>query len=253
MKEGRKKQHRTYREKHNKERFRFFNSIVQESDLHIGIDPGVYSAEVEETALSEIRRIRKVLSSYFARFPDFLTSLKPVERDMEDPFEIREMKKAAIKAAVGPMAAVAGLTSEVTGRKLSAKYFPQEIIVENGGDIWVKVKEPLFVEIYAGDSPLSGRLMLKVPPEKTPVGICTSSGTVGHSFSFGKADAVVISCCDTALADALATSVCNIIKTPDDLEKAGRFMAQFTEILSAVIIIEDRVYASGCFEVLPVK
>jgi uncharacterized protein len=246
-------QHRTYREKHNQERFRFFNSIVQESDLHIGIDPGSYSAEVEETAMSEIRRIRKVLESYFSRFPEFLTSLKPLERDMEDPFEIRNMKNAATKACVGPMAAVAGLTSEIVGRKLLAKYFPGEIIVENGGDLWVKVKEPLFVEIYAGNSPLSGKLMLKVPPEKTPVGICTSSGTVGHSLSFGKADAVVISCKDTSLADALATAVCNMIKTSEDIEKAGRFMSQFSEILSAVIMIEDKVYASGCFEVLPVS
>jgi uncharacterized protein len=245
--------HRTYREKHNQERFRFFNAKVHESDLHVGIDPSVYSFDVESTAQNEIMRIRKVLESCFSRFPEFLTSLKPLNHDMEDPFEIRDMKKAALKAGVGPMAGVAGLISELVGRKLLSKYFPKEIIVENGGDIWTKVKEPLFVEIFAGDSPLSGKLMLKIPPEKTPVGICTSSGTVGHSFSFGKADAVVISCQDASLADALATAVCNIVKTEDDIEKAGAYMSGFKEILSAVIIIGDKVYVSGSFDIMPAK
>jgi len=246
-------EHRTYREKHNQERFRFFNAVVQESDLHIGIDPCVYSKEVEDLAVSEIKRVRKILLSYFERFPDFLTSLNPIKKDLEDPFEIREMKNSAIRAGVGPMAAVAGLTSEIVGKKLVSKYFPREIIVENGGDLWAKVEHPLFVEIFAGNSPLSGKLMLKVPPEKTPIGICTSSGTVGHSLSFGKADAVVISTKNTALADALATAVCNIMKTPDDIEKAGNFMSQFPEIVSVAIIFGEKIYAFGGFEILPVK
>lgn len=251
MKNSIKWTNRIYREKHNQERFRFFNTTVHESDLHIGIDPAVYSVDVENTAQNEVKRIRKVLESYFSRFPEFLTSLKPLNHDMEDSFEIRDMKKAALKAGVGPMAAVAGLTSELAGRKLLAKYYPKEIIVENGGDIWAKIKEPLFVEIFAGESPLSGKIMLKIPPEKTPLGICTSSGTVGHSFSFGKADAVVISCHDASLADALATAVCNIMKTENDIEKAGNYMSGFREILSAVIIIGDKVYVSGSFDIHP--
>ena len=251
MKNNAKWINRFYREKHNKERFHFFNAVVYESNLHIGMDPGSYSIEAENTAVNEIKRIRKVLESYFARFPDFLTSLEPLSPDMDDTFEVRDMKKATFKAGVGPMASVAGLTSELVGRKLLAKYYPKEVIVENGGDIWAKTKEPLFVEIFAGDSPLSRKLMIKIPPEKTPVGICTSSGTVGHSLSFGKADAVVISCHDTALADAFATAVCNLVKTPDDIKKAGEYMSRFKEILSAVIIIGDKVYASGSFDILP--
>jgi uncharacterized protein len=243
---------RTYRSVHNSERFRFFNATVFESDLHIGVDNASFDSSLIESVTCEIQRTREILSEYNRLNSTFFSSLTPLKSDDSAKAEVKSMLKAGLLANVGPMAAVAGLTSETVGRKLMGKFSVKEIVVENGGDIWTSVKEPLLVEILAGNSLLSGKLALKIPPEKTPLGICTSSGTVGHSLSFGKADAVVICAHDAAIADAFATAVCNIVKTGSDLDKALDFTSQFKEILSTVIVINDKIAVSGEFEIVPV-
>lgn len=248
-----KGQFRTYRSEHNDERFRFFRVEVFESDLHLGVDKPSFVPEMVISARDEIIRIRELLNSRIAKDRSFLTSLKPLEMDSSAESEVQSMLAAGIKAKVGPMAAVAGLTSERVGRYLIEKFNISEIVVENGGDIWASVKEPLFVEILAGNSPLSGKIALKIPPERSPLGICTSSGTVGHSLSFGKADAVVICAADCAVSDAFATAVCNMVKSEYDIEKTLEFVQSIPEIISAVIVINDKIAVSGEFEIVPVR
>lgn len=242
---------RTYRSFHNTERFRFFNVAVFESDLHIGVDTASFSPSLIESATEEIGEIRKMLNDYSKLNCMFFPSLNPLLLDDSAETEVRSMLNAGIRANVGPMAAVAGVTSETVGRKLFEKFQLKEIVVENGGDIWASVNELLFVEILAGNSVLSGKLALKIHPGKTPLGICTSSGTVGHSLSFGKADAVVICAHDAAIADAFATAVGNIVKTESDIGKALEFTSQFKEILSTVVVINDKIAVSGEFEIVP--
>ncbi|MBP7434249.1 UPF0280 family protein [bacterium] len=241
---------RTYRSLHNIERFRFFNATVFESDLHIGVDNASFDHSLIEFVTCEIQRTREILNEYNILNSTFFSSLTPLPLDDSAETEISSMLKAGIIASVGPMAAVAGLTSETVGKRVLENFPIKEIVVENGGDIWASVKETLFVEILAGNSPLSGKLALKIPHGKTPLGICTSSGTVGHSLSFGKADAVVICAHDASIADAFATAVCNIVKTESDIDKALEFTSQFKEILSTVIVINDKIAVSGEFEIV---
>lgn len=134
------------------------------------------------------------------------------------------------------MASVAGAIAEFVGSELSA--FSPEIIVENGGDIYLKSSKTRLVGIYAGKSPLTGKIGLEINGQDTPLGICTSSGTVGHSLSFGKADAVVVLSKSATLADAAATAIGNLIVEPDDIPKGIEF-AKGIEGLKAVIIIKD--------------
>ena len=89
------------------------------------------------------------------------------------------------------MAAVAGGIAECVGQGLLDAGH-KEIIVENGGDLFLSRSVALTVSIFAGQSPLSNRLGLNIVPEQMPLGICTSSGTVGHSLSFGLADSVTV-------------------------------------------------------------
>ena len=100
------------------------------------------------------------------------------------------------------------------------------MIVENGGDIFLKINQTRKVGIYAGDSPFSEKIALEVDPRPAPFSVCTSSGTVGHSFSFGKADAVVVIAASACLADAAATAIGNVVKEVTDIEaglkQAGR-------------------------------
>jgi ApbE superfamily uncharacterized protein (UPF0280 family) len=152
-------------------------------------------------------------------------------------------------AGVGPMAAVAGAIAEAIGRDLLA--FSPEVIVENGGDIFLKISKKRLVGIYAGQSSFTKGIALEIMPRETPLGICTSSGTVGHSLSLGSADAVTVLSPSAALADAAATALCNVVKAKDDIPQAIE-KAQGIEGLRGVIVIAgDEIGVWGRVKIVP--
>jgi len=160
------------------------------------------------------------------------------------------MLQAAMLAQVGPMAAVAGAIAEKVGVDLLTH--TQQIVVENGGDIFLKVSKDLTIGIYAGNSPLSDKIGLKILLSHTPLGVCTSSGTVGHSLSFGKSDAVTVIAQSTPLADAAATAIGNLVKEKRDIEK-GLELAKFIKgIHGALIIVNDQFGAWGNIEIVSI-
>ena len=163
----------------------------------------------------------------------------PVAPKETHPYIVERMCDAAQKANVGPMAAVAGAFSELVGLKLLEH--SKEVIVENGGDLFIKSDSIRKIGIYAGKSPLSGKIALEIKPENTPIGVCTSSGTVGHSLSFGRADAVVIVSKDTFLADAAATATGNMVKDAEDIEKAISFASSINGVIGVLIISGDKM------------
>ncbi len=69
------------------------------------------------------------------------------------------------------------------------------------------------------------------------MGICASSGTVGHSLSFGKADAVVALSKDALLADAAATAIANRVCSKDDIEPAIETAQKIPGVSGIVILI----------------
>jgi len=144
---------------------------------------------------------------------------------------------------VGPMAAVAGAIAECVGRELLT--FSPEIIVENGGDIFIKTVRKRTVGVYAGESPLTGKIGLEIEAGDTPLGICTSSGTVGHSMSLGRADAVVVLSASTALADAAATAIGNRVNQSTDIDAAIEFGRNIGGLKGIVIIVGKSVGAWG--------
>jgi len=211
-----------------------FTAMVKETDLYIRA-----RRNLSRKALKAILKYRTPIEHYIARHPSFLSALEPIPVAQDAPQVIKEMAWAAEKVGVGPMAAVAGVIAEYVGRELLA--FSSEVIVENGGDLFLKSSKLRLVGIYAGESPFTGKIVLEIEPEETPLGICTSSGTVGHSLSFGSADAVIVLSPSTALADAAATGIGNLIKEIADIPKGIEF-AQGIEGLKGVVIIKgDRM------------
>ena len=97
------------------------------------------------------------------------------------------------------------------------------------------------MSIFAGRSPLSQKIILEIETPKNYVGVCTSSGTVGPSLSFGKADAVTVISNSVLLADAAATAVGNIIKTKEDIEQGLIYAQKIKSIKGVVIIKEDKM------------
>lgn len=119
------------------------------------------------------------------------------------------------------------------------------MIIENGGDIFLKVTHPAKVGIYAGGSALTRKLNLRISPGQTPLGICASSGTVGHSLSFGNADCVVILAGSAFLADAAATAVANRVQTKADLARTIEFARSIKGVKGAVVILKNNLASWG--------
>ncbi len=215
-----------------------FNVTEKETDLYIRA-----TSNLQRKAHRLVLKYRYQMESYIKRNPSFQTSLKPVAVPEHAPAIVRQMAQAGQQAGVGPMAAVAGAIAECVGRELLT--FSPEIIVENGGDIFLKIKKSRVVGIFAGDSPLTGKIGLEIDARDTPLGICTSSGTVGHSLSYGKADAVIVVAADTALADAAATAIGNRVNKPDDTDIALEFAQGIGGLKGAVIISGEKAGVWG--------
>jgi uncharacterized protein len=221
-----------------------FEVVVAETDLHI-------SAERDMSALARTAVIeaRFEIESFIQTNPVFATTYRPYPVSDMAPLIVCRMAEAAAKADVGPMAAVAGAVAEYVGRKLMPE--SAEVIVENGGDIFIAAASERRMAVYAGESPLSNKIVLIIKPEMTPLGICTSSGTVGHSKSFGRADAAVVMSPNTALADAWATALGNMVHSVDDLEKAVTTAQNAPGLTGALVIKDDKLSAWGSIEIEP--
>jgi ApbE superfamily uncharacterized protein (UPF0280 family) len=205
---------------------------VKETDLHI-----LAAKNVTEEAYHFVHRYRNQLENYIAEHPGFLTALVPLEQDSLAPPIVKGMLKAAAAAAVGPMAAVAGAIAEYVGRDLLNSGL-QEVMVENGGDIFLKRNRESVAAIFAGQSPLTQKVGIRVPASLMPVGLCTSSSTVGHSLSLGKADSVTVLAPSALLADAAATRFGNEVKAGDQrsINETLAVAGTIPSILGVVII-----------------
>jgi len=223
-----------------------FNVTVKETDLYIRANKNLRSK-----ALKLVLKYRNLIERYIERHPAFLSSLAPLSVTEDAPLIVTAMLEATSKVGVGPMASVAGAIAEFVGTDLVA--FSPEVIIENGGDIYLKSLSQRVVGIYAGKSPLTGKVGLEIKGEETPLGVCTSSGTVGHSLSFGKADAVVVLSPSATLADAAATAIGNIIKQPDDIPRGIEFAQGVAGLKGLVIIKDDRMGIWGEVKICPIS
>ena len=217
--------------------------IANETDIRVTTNKRVDKDFIEE----KIRLCRMDIEKYINKDHRFLTALKPLSVELNAPLIIRVMAEEARKANVGPMATVAGAISESLGRDLLKQGY-KDVIVENGGDIFLKTRKTRLIGIYSGRSKLWDDLCLKITPKETPLGICTSSGTIGHSLSFGSADSVVILSKSVSLADAVATATCNRIKSKQDLARALDFARQVKGVLGVVIILKNNLVSWGKVE-----
>ena len=230
------------------DRFRFFTVQHMETDLWIGVDKESYVVTMPEVVYKQVIQIRQEFNNYYRIDPDFFTSLKPVIPAKSVNNYIFRMCKASSRTGVGPMAGIAGLFAEEIGKKLLEKFSIRELVIENGGDCFISVQEPLIVHIFAGESPLSEKVGIIIQKSSSSLGICTSSGKIGHSKSFGKADAVMVVSPDTVLADQYATAICNQIQSREDIEKELNVIEQNDELYAVAIVMENKIGYRGNFE-----
>jgi len=197
-----------------------------------------------EVVTAEIRRQRQLLDAYIRGHAAFKHTLEPIELRANAPQIARRMAQAARLVGVGPMAAVAGATAQLAAEAALAAG-AQEAIVDNGGDIYVKAVEPVVIALGAGTATLADRLAFAVDPDETPISICSSSGTMGHSRSLGRCDLATVVAKDAALADAAATKAANLVKTVEDVDAALERIAAIEGITGALIVKNDRIGLAG--------
>jgi len=223
-------------------------SVVKmaETDLHI-----LAAEPVQDQALLAVAKVRAEIEGYIRQHPLFLSSLAPLPLDSAAPEPVRAMLAAGLAAGVGPMAAVAGVIAEAVGREL-LRQGHAEVIVENGGDLFLARIQPSVVAVQAGASPLSGRLGISLRPEQMPCGLCCSSGTVGHSLSLGRADAAAVLAVSAAVADAAATRLGNEVKSRDSrsVSRAVELAKGIEGVTGAVVIAGGHLGAWGDVELV---
>ena len=214
-----------------------FQIVNQESDLSI-----YYSDKIDNVALY-LEAARGIIKNQIVTEDGFQSSLIPLLPHEKDADLIKHMKKCAMTCEVGPMASVAGAVAQHLADQLGP--INSDLIIENGGDVFIKTTEIRNILIHAGDSQLSNLLSIEIHPEKSPLGICTSSGKMGHSLSFGNSDAVVVISHDILLADALATAIGNVIQSTSDIDKGLSIAKSIKNIIGIVIIIDNTIGVWG--------
>jgi len=220
-----------------------FDVKVNDTDLFV-----LASSNLESQTREVAIKYRREIENYIQSNPKFREALKPILFDKNAPEIIKKMMSVSEICKVGPMAAVAGTIAQYIGKDLLE--FSKEVVVENGGDIFIKSAQDRKFSIFCGNSTLSGKIGLLIKAKNSPLGVCTSSGTVGHSLSFGKADAVTVISKEAALADAAATAICNAVNSKEDIEKALNLSKSIEGIMGCVIIIDDKIGSIGEVELV---
>ena len=229
-----------------------FRLVVDETDLCIQVRLGENADETaglrhaKQLARDAILTARRQISTEIALRHEFRTSLAPLPAREGAPPVARGMYLAGQRAEVGPMAAVAGAIAEFVGRSLLECH--PEVLVENGGDVFLASSQQRVIAVHAGRSALSGKVGLRVPGGE-PVAVCTSSATVGPSYSAGNADAALIAAAEGAFADAMASALGNRIRSPQDVEPAVIWACGVPGVVQALVMIGDVLGVKGAFEI----
>lgn len=185
--------------------------------------------------------IRNELENYLLKDQDFLLALEPIKRDGNLPLIVKTMVESSNITDVGPMACVAGTISEMSLDYLIANDSRYSII-ENGGDIAMINDEEVLCGIYSNNEVLGNDIAFKIKSRKGPLGICTSSGKIGHSISFGTSDSVTVISKSASIADGLATRIANEINGESSEDKVSNGLEcgeDYKEFFEGALIISD--------------
>ncbi|MBN2120584.1 MAG: UPF0280 family protein [Candidatus Omnitrophica bacterium] len=195
-----------------------------------------------------VKKYRQVIEDYIRDFPEFKNTLSAFKQKEEAPPIISEMIEKTAILDIGPMASVAGAIAQYAGQDL-LKFSP-ELLVENGGDVFIKKKGDLLIGIYAGKDSFINEFSLLIKNLDSSLGICSSSSFLGHSLSLGSADLTTVISSSAVFADALATKLANMINNEEDLDKALGFSKNFALTKGVLIVKADKLGLWGDIELV---
>ena len=229
---------RFYRKNVSRKDYIVYEVKHEETDLLVSTDGNFYS-----DTLNFIIKYRNYIENYIKDNPDFLTSFSPLPDNAYAPPIIQDMLRAAQTVGVGPMASVAGAVAQYVGADL--KKLSRNVIIENGGDNYLDTEKDVIISLYAGKSPLSDKIAVKITPGQMPCGVCTSSATVGPSISLGLADAVCVVSPSAVFADAAATALGNRIRTKKDINNTLEVAMLINGVTGVIIVLDNKMGIAG--------
>lgn len=217
--------------------------VVKETDLLVLADKDI-SDLIRDIVLTQRDRLER----YIAGNGSFRDSLRPLPVPDTAPEIVKSMALAGQASGVGPMAAVAGAVCEAVAIGVGASV--RELILENGGDLYIASARERIIGIFVGKEVRGGTIGLRVASEQTPLGICTSSGRIGHSLSLGDSAAATVMARSCALADAAATAVGNRVRGRDGIREGLAAARDIPGVLGVVVLRDGRLGAWGELEIV---
>jgi len=232
-----------------KDRFAGFSLRVAELELFVAVDPGSFRDEMKVAAEQVVSQLIGQLAVYVSEDGFFKKSLKAYEVPETAPELIREMASGAAMGGVGPMAALNVAAVEQVASVLENEFSVNEIFVECGGDLFLKLQDSLVLSIFAGEADISGLVGVELKPEQMPLFVATGAGTRGKPINHTMADAVMVFAKNGYQAAGVAVGLGNKVKAAADVDKALKRLEMIPEIEGAVIIMEDQVGIRGEFDI----
>jgi len=192
-----------------------------------------------KAAIDEIENKRKDIQKYIQKDNFFKVTFEPYQIKNKAPEIIKKMCDSSSKFNLGPMSTVAGIIAEYSLKAMIRKG-AKNAIVDNGGDIALISDRTLTIGIHTGNKK-TNKLAFEIPATNKILGICTSSGKIGHSFSFGNTDASIVISEDLALADAAATALGNSVKNKEDIQKSFKILENKKGIQGSIVFIDEKI------------
>ena len=190
---------------------------------HYEVGQTALSIVCDDSYLDTVRRAvfeaREAIEAKIAEDPFFGTTFDPYPVSDDDHPLVQRMCQSSFLADVGPMAGVAGAVADHAIRA-AVEAGCGYIIVENGGDISMSTDRDVRIGLFAGE-PGFEDLALLIGPTSGIRGVCSSSGKIGPSVSFGSSGICTVFSRDTVLADCCATALGNMIREGTQEEMAS--------------------------------
>ena len=243
---------RTYRAASSRPGEIAFQTLIEESDLWISCRKSYFDAEgnLPAKVAEKLREVRSSIKGWMRLQPEFGPSLAPVAVPEHAPDIVKKMALGGERWQVGPMAAVAGAVAEEVARAF--KDGSPDFLVENGGDIFMYSSGPRTVALlpYPSEGTSIG---IRLGAHLFPLSVCSSSSTIGHSLSFGSGELATVIARDAALADAAATSLCNKLKKPSDVELVINEAQKDPDVIGVFAQCEKQMGLWGDIELLVIN
>ena len=192
-----------------------------------------------------VHSARSIIENKIAEDPFFGTTFEPYPPLKDDHLLVQHMCQASVLSNVGPMAGVAGAIAKYAV-DAAIENGCDHIIIDNGGDICMRTSETTIIGVFSGDDKFKD-IAFSIPPTDRVFSICSSSGKVGPSVSFGNSGICTVFSNDPVLADCCATAFGNMIRegTSEEMSQASEDIASIDDVSGCVCVSNGLIAMRG--------